>query len=54
MHCQILILLLSSAFMTLLVGPPWGVAVALAIFAGYGISVIPAVLQSHRQALNRT
>lgn len=53
MHCQILILLLSSAFMTLLVGPPWGVAVALVIFAGYGAFTIPGVLRSHRQALNR-
>lgn len=53
MHCQILILLLSSAFMTLLVGPPWGVAVALAIFTGYGAFTIPGVLRLHLQALNR-
>ncbi|ODP39094.1 hypothetical protein [Sphingomonas turrisvirgatae] len=53
MHCQILILLLSCAFMTLLVGPPWGVAVALAIFTGYGAFIIPGVLRLHRQALNR-
>lgn len=53
MHCQILILLLSSAFMTLLVGPPWGVVVALATIAGYGAFSIPAVLRSHRRAVGR-
>lgn len=52
MHCQILILLLSSAFMWLLVGLPLLGGVALVIFVGYGAIVIPEVLRSHRRALN--
>lgn len=52
-HCQILILLLSCAFMTTLLGSGWGAAVALMIFTGYGALVTPAVLRSHRRALHR-
>jgi len=54
MHCQILILFLSSAFMSLLVGFPLLGGVALVTFVVYGILVIPGVLRSHRRALNLT
>ena len=53
LHCQILILILSAGFLSILIGHPVNGIAALVGFAFYALAILPGVFALHRATLSQ-